>query len=412
MSPSECFLDVHLAVDAVEVLLAARHAGLHAGVVQGLVEPLRDPLQELPLVALGAAHRLVQHPVAERVGVAEAQVLQLRLDRVDPEAVGDGRVDLERFPGDALLLVGGHGVQRLHVVQAVGELEQDHADVLHHRQHHLAEALHLQLGAAAEVQLLELADAVHEGRDLGAEARGDFVLGGRGVLDDVVHQRRGDALVVEVQVRQDSGDGHRVGDVGVAGAALLAFVGVGAEGVGIGDDAELLLGQVPDLVQQAAEPAVAAGQGQAIQDGRRVIHGPILALPAAAGGRPESTSGAGLRRCGGDQSVRSSSRRSSWIGRVQQGLGLFAGHQVFRRLVGFVQHVPGDEAGGDFPQGDDRGLVVLPVQQRLGAVGHAAGALGGHHDQLEQVRDVLQAVFDGDAGHGAGLSVMCWGARL
>ncbi len=66
---------------------------------------------------------------------------------------------------------------------------------------------------------------------------------------------------------------------------------------------------------------------------------------------------------------------------------------------GFTQHLDGDVAGGDFAQGDNRGLVVFPAQRGLGAIGQPAGALGSQQHELEQVVDVVQAVFDGDTGH-------------
>ena len=145
--------------------------------------------------------------------------------RVDAEPVGDRRVDLQRLLGDPVLLFRRQRLQRLHVVQPVGELHQDDADVLHHREHHLAEALRLRLGAAGEGQLVELADAVHQAGDLGAEPRLDLGLGGGRVLDHVVQQRRRDRLVVEVELREDARHRHRVGDVGLARLALLSLVG-------------------------------------------------------------------------------------------------------------------------------------------------------------------------------------------
>ena len=109
-------------------------------------------------------------------------------------------------------------------MRAVGELDHDDADVAHHREQHLAEALGLRLRAALELDLVELGDAVDELGDLLPESLGDLVLGDRRVLDDVVQDRGDHRLGVEVQVGEDVGDRDRVGDVGLAGAALLALV--------------------------------------------------------------------------------------------------------------------------------------------------------------------------------------------
>ena len=62
------------------MLLAAEDLALDAGFLQRLFQAVLDALQELALIALGLAHGLVEHAVAERVGVAEAEVLELGLD--------------------------------------------------------------------------------------------------------------------------------------------------------------------------------------------------------------------------------------------------------------------------------------------------------------------------------------------
>ena len=82
-----------------------------------------------------------------RVQLREGQGLQLRLHRIHADAFGERRVDLHGFACDAPPpLRIGDVVQRPHVVQPVGELDQQHADVTTHCQHQLAEILRL-LGA-------------------------------------------------------------------------------------------------------------------------------------------------------------------------------------------------------------------------------------------------------------------------
>ena len=101
--------------------------------------------------------------------MAKAQVFQQDFEAVDAKAVGYRRIDIERFPGDTLALVRAHCVERLHVVQPVGKFDEDDANVFDHREHHLAEALGLGFGTAAELDLVELADAVDYLRDFFAE---------------------------------------------------------------------------------------------------------------------------------------------------------------------------------------------------------------------------------------------------
>ena len=115
--------------------------------------------RRLPRAALIA---LREHPVAHRVEVLEREVLQLEVERVEAEAVGDRRVDVERLARDALALRRRHRVERAHVVQAVGELDQDDAHVARHREQHLAEVLRLRVLARRELDLVELGHAVDQ----------------------------------------------------------------------------------------------------------------------------------------------------------------------------------------------------------------------------------------------------------
>jgi hypothetical protein len=48
---------------------------------------------------------------------------------VDPEPVRERRIDVERLLGLLNLLALGHVGQRAHVVQAIGQLDDEHADV-------------------------------------------------------------------------------------------------------------------------------------------------------------------------------------------------------------------------------------------------------------------------------------------
>ena len=88
-----------------------------------------------------------------------------------PEPVGERRVDLERLLGDPASGLRRHRVQGHHVVQAVGELDQNDADVLGRGQDHLAEGLRLRLVLAHIGVPADLRHAVDELGDLGVRTR-------------------------------------------------------------------------------------------------------------------------------------------------------------------------------------------------------------------------------------------------
>ena len=144
------------------------------------------------------------------IELGEGQILQLLAYVLHADAARERRVDLDRLLRDALARLGTLDVrERAHIVQAVRELHQEHADVVRHRQHQFAEILGL-LGALGEkLELRELGHAVHEPRDLAAEILLDVLYGGAGVLHRVVQQRGRDGRGVELQIGEDARDFQR-----------------------------------------------------------------------------------------------------------------------------------------------------------------------------------------------------------
>ena len=113
-------------------------------------------------------------------------------------------------------------LQRAHVVQAVGELDEDDADVVDHGQHHLAQVLGLRFFAGREIDLADLGDAFDDVGDLLAEFLADFNGGDRGIFDRVVEQAGGDRNRVHFHVGEDVADFERMDEVGLAGGAVSA----------------------------------------------------------------------------------------------------------------------------------------------------------------------------------------------
>jgi hypothetical protein len=117
-------------------------------------------------------------------------------------------------------------------VEAIGQLDEDDAHVLGDRQQQLAVVLHLPLFARAVGDVADLGDPVDDLRYLFPELALDVGDGHVGVLDHVVDEPAGDGQRVEVELGQDLRDLDAVGDVVLAGAALLPLVRALAEAVG------------------------------------------------------------------------------------------------------------------------------------------------------------------------------------
>ena len=232
-------LAAQLLVDRVVTLDAEADLGVDLRLLEGLRQALADALDG----GLGELQLLgdLRVQLGELVGIEieEGEVLEIALDPRHPQPVGDRRVDLERLARDAAAGLGRQVLERLHVVQAVGELDQDDPDVLGRGQDHLAERLGLRLGRGSAGRLsrhsrlvvttdvlvaADLGHAVHQLRDLLPELALHHVAGGEGILEHVVQQPHRDAGLVELEVRQQPGDVERVDQVGLAGAPHLVAV--------------------------------------------------------------------------------------------------------------------------------------------------------------------------------------------
>ena len=210
----------------------------------------------------------------------ERQVLELPLDLLYAEAVRERRVDLEGLGGDAALLRLGEDTQGAHVVQPVGELDQQHPDVAGHRHDHLPDVLGLLLFPGVELEPVELGETVDDPRDLGPEVLVDHVDGHVGVLDGVVQQRGLQRRGVEPQVGKDVGHRDRMRDEVLAGLPLLPLVRGLRERVGARDLLRVGLRVVgADLLEHRVDrrrrPRVASAQTRP-RDARQPASAPLL----------------------------------------------------------------------------------------------------------------------------------------
>ena len=245
-----------LLVDRVVALDPEGDLGLDPGLLEALGQRLGDALHR----PLADPHLLgdlrVQLGELVRVEVVEGEVLEVALDPAHPQAVGDRGVDLDGLPRDPPARLGRHRLQRLHVVEAIGQLDHHHPDVLRRGEDHLAEGLGLRLVPAHVLVAADLGHPVDQLGDLLAELVLQGLAGGEGVLEDVVEQADGGADVIELEVGEQVGDGDRVAQVGLAGAPLLVLVHLGREVV---DRAQPGLVVQPVVLPQATQDVVEPG---------------------------------------------------------------------------------------------------------------------------------------------------------
>jgi hypothetical protein len=205
-----------LLLDGVEALDARLDAAADVGFAELGFEVGDDALQEGFAFAAQGLDLGRELRVGEGVDVAEGEVFELAAQLAHAETVRERRIHFQRFAGDALLLLEPQVLECAHVVQAVGELDDDHAEVGDHGQQHLADVFGLVIFAVGELDLVELGDAFDDVGDLLAEAFGDVGGGDVGVFDRVVEQTGGDGGGVHLELGENLADSERVADVRLA----------------------------------------------------------------------------------------------------------------------------------------------------------------------------------------------------
>ena len=137
-------LHIDLAVDPVDALDAALDIGIGVLGFDPVEDPLLDAGQKL-LPFLPRRKLAFNLLIGDRVEVAQGSILQLLLDAANAKPVGDGSIYLHRLKRFVAPLLIGQILKGTRVVQAVGQLDDDHPDVLRHSQKHLAQIFGLLL---------------------------------------------------------------------------------------------------------------------------------------------------------------------------------------------------------------------------------------------------------------------------
>ena len=93
------------------------------------------------MVAAAFFELLADGVVPLGVKMTETQVLELQGPGAHPQPIRNRCKDIEGLGGNPLAFFGLERPQRTHIVESIGEFDQDDADVLSHCQQHLAKIL-------------------------------------------------------------------------------------------------------------------------------------------------------------------------------------------------------------------------------------------------------------------------------
>ena len=256
-------LVAHLAIHAIQGFLAAINTGFDTVAAQPVFNRVQNLADQFAPVAPRRTHRLGESAVPQRQHVRERQILQFTINVVETQAVRDRHIDFQCLACDAPAFLGRHRVQRAHIVQTVGELDENDAHVAGHGQQHFAEILGLLLDLTLEFDLVEFGQTINQCCDWGAKALDQFIFLDVLILHHVVEQRRHDGLCVELPIGTDFGHGDGVRDIRLAGFAHLTQMHFIREAVGFLDFFQFgwvqVLGQPVDQLGNGSHPSSRGG---------------------------------------------------------------------------------------------------------------------------------------------------------
>ena len=182
-------LVLHLAPNGVRRLYPLAYLVLKAHVVQNLLDGLCELLKGLVTRDLRGLQLMHDAVVVVGMFELEAEVLKLRLDFVQSETMSQRRVKVLCLACNLILFVSGLRVKRTHVVQAVGNLDEDDAYVFAHRQQQFLEVLGLCRSLLAEDAAADFRQSVDNLCNLRTEHILNVLNSVVGVFHHIVQQR-------------------------------------------------------------------------------------------------------------------------------------------------------------------------------------------------------------------------------
>ena len=211
-------------MNAVEPLDPALHLGLNAGLFEFVsndgLHLRQKSLALFPARIDGFLHLLV----SIRIEKAEAQVFQFAPQFSHAEPMSDGRVDLKSLFGNFALPIGLQVFEGSHVVQSVGQLDQNHPDVVDHGEHHLAQIFGLRFFSSGKIYFADLGDALDDVGNLLAELFANVDDGDGSIFDGIVKQPGGNGHRIHLHLSQNQRHFEGMDKVGLARSAGLAIM--------------------------------------------------------------------------------------------------------------------------------------------------------------------------------------------
>jgi len=235
---------LHLGVNGGQILLPPAHLARNAGFGELLREHALHLLDIALALLMAAMQGIFELGRGGGMQPAEGAVFELALHPMNAEAIRQRHINIAGLLGDAAGLFLIQVMQRAHIVQSVGQLDQQNADILGHGHQHFAEVLRLPRTRRAEFHLRDFREPLDQKSHLCAKQRLQFLRRGQRVFHGVVQQARRNGHLVEPHFGQHAGHLERVHQVGLSREPLLSLVHLGGIHIGPLQQRQVAIGVV------------------------------------------------------------------------------------------------------------------------------------------------------------------------
>ncbi len=216
---------LHFVPDGIDRLYASPHLVLYIHFVKSLDDWHSKMFVNFIPFGRGLFDLLREIGKSLGVLVLETELFQFCFDGKQSQPVCQRGVYIQGFPGNFKLLRRSHGRECAHVVQSVGNLDQDYPDIIGHGEQQLPKILCLCRYVLAKHPARYLGQPVHNLRNLIPKQGTDIIDRVIGIFHHIVKQRRRNRGRSQPHLlRYDTGYCQRMHDVGFTGTAAGTFV--------------------------------------------------------------------------------------------------------------------------------------------------------------------------------------------
>ena len=180
------FLVAHLTINRVDMFwttINITNKSLFSCVSLNFIDNLVHKFLTLTTFFLHHVRNLVEFHL---IKVTEGHVFQFPFDTTNTQTVGQRSIDFHSFARNALLLILTKMLKGTHIVQTIGQFNQDDTDILRHGHKHLTVVFSQLLLVGLVLNLTKLSNTVHDISYIRTKIRFQIIKRFFGVFNDIV----------------------------------------------------------------------------------------------------------------------------------------------------------------------------------------------------------------------------------